>query len=459
MRPLGWRSLQGRLTVAVGAVLAVFLVLAGLALERAFQRSVEAGLRHSLQARVYLLLGAAELAPDGGLEMPARLPEPRLGTPDSGLYAAIRGADGRLLWRSESSLGRDIDYPSADTPGRAVSAPVASAEGAHLQALAYPVAWELADGRSRQIDILVAERRSAAGLRIAEFRRTLWGWFAAVFVLLLVALAALLRWGLAPLRRAAREVAGIEAGARERLGTDYPRELQPLTQNLNALLASSAARLQRYRDALADLAHSLKTPLAVLRADDADPQVREQAERMQRAIDWHLRRAAAAGQSGLAQRVELDAAVERVAGALAKVHADKPVTLEREIAPDSVFYGDPEDLVELLGNLLDNAWKWCSARVRVRATAVAGGGIEIEVADDGPGIPADHRRAVLERGVRADERVPGEGLGLHLVRSMVEEVYAGTVELGPSDLGGLCVRVRLPSVPALGAPVPNRRPG
>ncbi|MDZ7844366.1 MAG: ATP-binding protein [Anaerolineales bacterium] len=133
-----------------------------------------------------------------------------------------------------------------------------------------------------------------------------------------------------------------------------------------------------------------------------------------------------------------------MAGALATVHADKPVTLERDIAPGTVFHGDPEDLIELLGNLLDNAWKWSAAWVRLRALAQADGGLRIEIADDGPGLPADRRNAVLERGVRADERVPGEGIGLHLVRSMVEEAYGGTIALDEADLGGLRVIVTLP---------------
>mgnify|MGYP006420612395 CR=1 FL=1 len=453
MRPAGGGSLQTRLTLAVGAILAVFLALAGIALERAFRQSVDAGMRHSLEARVYLLLGAAEVDADGTLAMPATLAEPRLATPDSGLYAAIRDKRGRMLWRSESSLGRDIAWPAAQRPGKPVHALIDGADGRTLHALAWPIDWELANGDSRRLDILVAERHSAAELRIAEFRRTLWGWFAAVLVALLAVLGALLRWGLTPLRRAAREVAGIEAGERERLGGGYPPELQPLTANLNALLAGSTARLQRYREALAELAHSLKTPLAVLRAGYSDPRVQEQAGRMQRAIDWHLRRAAAAGHSGLAQRVELKTAINRVAGALATVHADKPVTLERDIAPGTVFHGDPEDLVELLGNLLDNAWKWSATRVRLQALAQADGGLRVEIADDGPGLPAERRNAVLERGVRADERVPGEGIGLHLVRSMVEEAYGGTIALDEADLGGLRVVVTLPG------PGPVRRRG
>ena len=318
-----------------------------------------------------------------------------------------------------------------------------------LHALAYPVTWELDAGGAVRLDFLVAESGAAARARIADFRRTLWAWLGVITLALLVVQAAVLAWGLRPLRRAAQEVAAIQAGTRDRLGRGYPRELEPLTQNLNALLAGSHARIQRYREALSDLAHSLKTPLAVLRSVDSDATVREQAERMERAIAWHVQRAATAGQTGLARAVAVDALVERLAMALDKVHADKGVVLERDLPATTVFHGDPEDLMEIVGNLLDNAYKWCRRTVRVSARALAEPaeslpGLRIEVEDDGPGIPASERRTVLGRGVRIDELVPGEGIGLAVVRRMVEEDYGGTVALDTGTLGGLRVTVHLP---------------
>lgn len=438
-------SLRARLVVGMTLVLALFLALAGLALDRAHERSVETGVREGLEARVYLLLGAAELDADGRLVMARALAEPRFGTPDSGLYAAVRAADGDILWRSRSSLGRSIRYPVADMPGRPVQRQIRSPGDEDLYALAYPVTWEPEDGAVRRLDFLVAESAAAAEARIAAFRRTLSIWLGALTVALLALQVIVLAWGLRPLRRAAREVAAIESGERERLGADYPRELRPLTQNLNALLAGSQARLQRYRNALSDLGHSLKTPLAVLRSMEDQPAVQEQAERMERAIGWHVQRAATVGHTGLSQSVTVTAAVERVVAALEKVHRDKPVSLERAIAADARFHGDPEDLMELLGNLLDNAWKWCRGWVRVQARHEADGGLVLEVDDDGPGIPEARRREVLARGARADEAVPGEGIGLYLVRQMVEEAYEGGLELTESTAGGLRVRVRLPA--------------
>lgn len=438
-------SLRARLVAAMTLVLALFLALAALALDRAHKRSVEAGVREGLEARIYLLLGAAELDADGRLVMARALAEPRFATPDSGLYAAVRAADGDILWRSRSSLGRSLRYPSADVPGRPVHRRIPAPGGDALYALAYPVTWEPDAGDVRRLDFLVAESAAAAEARIAAFRRTLSLWLGGLTLALLALQVIVLAWGLRPLRRAAREVAAIESGERERLGADYPRELRPLTQNLNALLAGSQARLQRYRNALADLGHSLKTPLAVLRSMEDQPAVQEQAERMERAIGWHVQRAATVGRTGLAQSVAVGNALERVVGALEKVYRDKPVSLERAIAPDARFRGDPDDLVELLGNLLDNAWKWCRGRVRVGAGHEADGTLVLEVDDDGPGIPEARRREVLARGARADEAVPGEGIGLDLVRQMVEDAYHGALELTESPAGGLRVRVRLPA--------------
>jgi len=440
-------SLRARLVVGMVLVLVLFLALTGLSLDRAHKRSVETGVREGLEARVYLLLGAAELGSEGELRMPATLGDPRLDAPDSGLYAAVRAADGEILWHSRSSLGRDVGYPHAKAPGQPLHRRLEAGGGEGMYALAYPVSWELDDGGVRRFEFLVAESTAAAQARIAAFRRTLAIWLGALTVALVLLQVIVLAWGLRPLRRAAGEVAAIESGRRERLGDDYPRELRPLTRNLNALLDASRARLQRYRNALSDLGHSLKTPLAVLRSMEDQPAVQQQADRMEQAIGWHVQRAAAAGRTGLSRAVPVGETVDRIVAVMEKVHSGKSVRFERAIAADACFHGDPEDLMELAGNLLDNAWKWCRAWIRLTARHEPGGALRLEVEDDGPGISPGQRHAVLARGVRGDEGVPGEGIGLYLVREMVEEVYGGRIELADSAPGGLRVTVWLSGRP------------
>jgi two-component system sensor histidine kinase PhoQ len=425
--------------------------LAGLALERAFRESVEQGVEENLGVQVYLLLGAAEIDRGGELRMPDVLAEPRLGTPDSGLYAAVRDARGEALWRSESSIGREIADPGPPATGNRAFARVAAADGGQLFALRHAVSWEI-DGESRRLVFLVAESADAAAARVVTFRWTLWGWFGGVAVLLLLLQALLLRWGLRPLGRAAHEIAAIERGDRARIGDDYPRELRPLTASVNELLTSGTRRLERYREALADLGHSLKNPLAVLRSIGADPatgergpEIRDQVARMQRAIDWHVQRGAAAGRGGLSQSVALAALIERVGASLARVHGERDVTLVCDIPRDAVVRGDPDDLMEIVGNLLDNAWKWGRSRVRAATRIDRAGGLVLTIEDDGPGIPADRRDSVLERGVRIDENVPGDGIGLAVVRRMVEETWGGRIDLEEGDSGGLRVRVTFPA--------------
>lgn len=448
-------SLGARLTLGLAGVLVAFLGLAGLALERAFRDSVEQGVKENLEVQIYLLLGAAEIDASGELRMPDALAEPRLGTPDSGLYAAVHDGSGDSLWQSESSIGRDIPYPGSPTTGNRVFGRVIDDDGATLFALRHAVTWETGD-ENRRLVFLVAESAETAAARVATFRWTLWGWFGGVALLLLLLQAVLLRWGLRPLRRAASEVAAIERGERASIGDDYPRELRPLTASVNELLVSGTHRLERYREALADLGHSLKNPLAVLRSIGTDPvmgrrgrEIRDQVERMQEAIDWHVQRGAAAGRGGLSQSVALGPLVERVGATLARVHADRPLRLECEIARGTVVRGDPDDLMEIVGNLLDNAWKWGRSRVRVTSRTDRDGGLVLTIEDDGPGIPGGRRKSVLERGVRIDENVPGDGIGLAVVRQLVEETWGGRIELEAGDLGGLRVHVTFP-VPSAG---------
>lgn len=444
-------SLGVRLTLGLAVVLVAFLGLAGFVLERAFRESVEQAVQENLGVQIYLLLGVAEIDAEGNLRMPDTLSDPRLGTPDSGLYAAIRDASGERLWQSESGIGLDIAYPGPPAAGNRTFARVQSDDGRELFVLRHAVSWEIGGG-NRRLVFLVAESAETAAARVATFRQTLWGWFGGVAILLLLLQALLLRWGLRPLRRAAGEVAAIERGERARIGDDYPRELRPLTASVNELLASGTSRLERYREALADLGHSLKNPLAVLSSIGDDPatgdrgnEIRDQVERMQQAIDWHVQRGAAAGRGGLGRSVALAELIGRVGASLARVHAGRAVRLECDIPPDAVVRGDPDDLMEIIGNLLDNAWKWGRTRVRASTRTDRDGGLELTIEDDGPGIPANRRDSVLERGVRIDESMPGDGIGLAVVRRMVEETWGGRIDLDRSDLGGLYVRVTFPA--------------
>lgn len=448
-------SLQARLLLAASVVLVVFLGLTGLTLDRAFQNSARSALNERLQAYIYMVLGAVEIDAAGRLANLPELPDARFATPGSGLVASVSAAEGRLLWRSPSSLGLDIPYPSASLPGEPRYAALHTPDGASWYAESFLVSWETSPGNAHALTFHVAEDAALLGAEISGFRLTLWGWLAAATLLLLATQGLVLHWGLAPLRDLAREVAEIETGRQTAFVGRYPRELHPLTENLNALVHHDRAHLERYRNALDDLAHSLKTPLAVLRNAREAPEailresLDEQLDRMVRTVDYQLQRAAAAGSTGLAASTPVAGVLEKLARSLAKVYPNRELDLSIAVSPELRFAGDEGDLMEIAGNLLDNAWKWANSRVGIHAWSTSlstgdGKRLLLEVEDDGPGIPEDQRRAVLARGVRGTREMAGQGIGLAVVRSLVEEVYGGRVDIESRQTGGTRVRVVLP---------------
>ena len=447
-------SLNARLLLASSVVLAAFLGITGLILDNAFHDSAETALRDRLQGHVYALLAASDNDAHGVLHLPAELPDPRFSMVDSGLYAEVVGVGGAPVWRSKSMLGRRIPFGPAPALGQRAFAPAMTDSGVPLYTLGFTVSWEAGKGREQRYTYHVAENLKSFDEQIARFRRSLWGWLGAAALLLLVVQGSILRWGLAPLRRVADDVRAVETGLAQRLRGNYPRELRHLTDNLNGLLENAESQLKRYRDSLGNLAHSLKTPLAVLRgaidgeADDRALRAlaREQLEIVTRIVEYQLQRASASGKSPLAAPVAVKPVVEQILAALAKVYADKNVRVVSAVEAAATFYGDAGDLTEMLGNLLDNAFKWCRGQVRVtaRSTTVPAGArpsLEITVEDDGPGIPAEMKARVLQRGERADESTPGHGLGLAMVQDSVA-LYRGRLSLETSSLGGLAIVVR-----------------
>lgn len=385
--------------------------------------------------------------------MPATLPEPELSNPGSGAYAAISGVDAGLLWQSESSLATTITYPSAGAPGVPVAGDWPNATST-LLTLSYPVIWELGADLERTLIFSAAQDRAGMDAEVAAFRDSLLIWLGGAGLLLLALQVAVLIWSLAPVRRVADEVRQIEAGEKEHLSGGYPRELRPLTDNLNAFINSRQARVRRYRDSLADLAHSLKTPLAILHASASaefagaqKPDFLEQLNRMDETIEYQLQRAATSGRSPLVAAVDVNETTERVLKSLQKLYHEKQLQFDVRVAPGTKFMGDPGDLAEMLGNLGDNACKWAESRVRIQASNPIGTSAQkillLTVEDDGPGISEDLRNVVLKRGVRADTRIPGQGIGLAVVREMVEDVYQGSLQIDRGDLGGTRVQVRI----------------
>lgn len=439
-------SLNARLIASASVVLAAFLGLAGLALDRAFRESALAGVHDRLQSRVYALIAAAELDGDE-LALPEAMPEPRLSVPQSGLYARVADDSNNTVWSSRSSLGLEIHYPVPGSPGIPVYAESA-VDDQGLFLISYAVHWAPAEGGDRAFVFQAAEDRQPFEQEIARFRASLWAWLAGAAVVLLAVQGMVLRWSLTPLRQVAREIADIESGNTRALAGSYPGELKPLTENLNLLVKNSASQLERYRNALSDLAHSLKTPLAVLRNEvdelPDDSEVRrslsEQIQRMDLTVQYQLQRAAASGRTALTPSVSVRPVAERIRGSLLKVYSNKTLDFEIDLEPSLFFRGDEGDLTELLGNLLDNACKWATRRVRL-CGAKGKENLSLVIEDDGAGLSEASLLELRERGARGDPTVPGQGIGLAIVDELVSGVYGGSMEVDRSDLGGARIRI------------------
>ncbi len=448
-------SLTRRLLLAASVVLVIFLGLTGYVLDQAFRHSAESAERDRLQGHVYALLAAADLQ-NGTLGLPRSLPEARFTTPNSGLYARIVGAHGEVVWSSPSMLGLSVPFATLGMPGAANYERLTAANGEPYYGESFTVVWDSGGGKLTRYSFQVTESLTSFLDQVNAFRRNLWGWLVGVAVLLLAVQGSILRWGLAPLRRVAADLEDVRAGERVHLDQDYPRELQGLTQSINTFIASERAQRDRYRNTLADLAHSLKTPLAVMHGvlgqrpspHAADETLQDQVERMRQIVDYQLQRAATSGKSTFATPVSVNSTVQRIGASLDKVYASRGLSCAIKVDSDLTFRGDQGDLMEVVGNVLDNAYKWARSRVEVRAfsetTSEGSAELVICVDDDGPGIPADQRHAVLSRGVRADQTVFGHGIGLAVVRDILS-AYDGNLTLdSDGKLGGARITLRFP---------------
>ena len=452
-------SLQARQMLAASLGLVAFLGLTGYALDRAFANAALNSQSERLENFAKAYLNGAEALRSGAIVMPQVPPDPRFDRPGSGLYAGIVAPD--LRWESASSLGRILPPPEPGGPGVGrFDGPLQATEasGLPLQVYRYSLTtiWETGRGDLELTLALYEDAGYVAG-QVSVFRRTLWSWLGASVLLLLVVQALALRWSLQPLAGVERALAGVQQGSVARLTPEHPRELQPLTDSINALIDSERRNLEQVRRTLGDLAHSLKTPLAVLQSlldsgvspAELRSEVRSQVQRMNEIVGYQLSRAARSGHVLFAVPLNVDSAAEEIVLGLEKIYASKGVLAEFEIDPAARFNGDLGDLQELLGNLLENAFKWAKRRVVLHVAVLPAptgkrSGVVLTVEDDGPGIPGERVEHVLQRGVRGDERVQGHGIGLSIVQDIVA-AYQGVLSVECSDeLGGSRFVVRFP---------------
>jgi len=441
-------SLRLRLVALVVLLLAVSLGLVGFALDAAFHKSSEAGLKARMESLVYLVLAATDANEDGSITVDDDPGDPRLGQPGSGIYAHVYGDLNE--WASPSSLTVDLPRSQRAMAGES-QFNVPSSENDFYR-LCYGVRFELRDRSTLPVTVCILVHSVELQPELLAFRTGLWRSLGVVGLILVLAQLVLLTLGLKPLRRITQDISAVESGELERLEDNYPKELEPLKRNLNHLLDTEKANQTRYRNALDSLAHSLKTPLSVIRSSLPADSSRKSAAiensvvDMQHLIATRLQRAAASARRSIGKAVDIKTQVERLIQSLDRVYSQKTINTDVIIEPGLAFYGEQRDLLELAGNLLDNACKYGDGRVRLTVHATdsddARAGISLQVEDNGPGIAEDEREILLKRGVRGDERAEGHGLGLAIVLEIVS-AYNGEIIIEQSDLGGACISVLL----------------
>jgi len=434
------RSLQQRLALGVGLTLVLLLLAQWFVVGRMLQQTTEQYVASRLAHDAESLLAAATVADTGVALDTTRVWSVYL-RPFSGHYFRLETTEqnlrSRSLWDENMPPG-----PAVSVGGHALY----RADGPRDQTLLVRKSAYLLGGE--RIIITVAEDLSPLEEQLREFQL-------GHAVISLLALAALLgaqfyaiARGLSPLQRMRGQLQQLERGRVRRLAAEAPREIAPLVSEINRLLAVTERRLERSRHALGNLAHALKTPLSLLmRLSEApeamDPASRERLQeetaRIRALVDRELRRARLAGGPAPGQWFEPEADIPDLLRVIQGLYADKALQLESDIA-GGLFPVDREDMLELGGNLLDNAAKWAQRRVRVKVETAPG--LTLTVEDDGPGCPEPER--LLHRGYRLDESKSGSGLGLNIVQAVVQD-YHGTLELDRSpELGGFRATVRLP---------------
>lgn len=451
-------SIAIRLIAAAALWVAIMLLVGGLLLSNLFREPLAQSFEQRLGFLLDSLIAAVDLQPDGRARQRQALGEPRFLRQYSGWYWQVgRLSDRTVLGRSRSMWDFEIPLPLPGTDSLRRTYDMDGPLGQKLHVIEKQVTQEGVPGT---YIFVVAGDRDELVAAIDAFNITLLWSLGVLGVGLLLAVFLQVKFGLLPLQRIREALLAVREGRAERLAGTFPIEISPLADELNGLLDHTTDVLARARSHVGNLAHALKTPLAVLTNEGEKPGpetaavLRQQTALIRRHVDHHLARARAIGQAPLLRgQVPLLPVFQSVARTLEKIHDGYGLSIVVNCDDALVFRGEQHDLEEMLGNLLDNACKWARAQVSLRAEAVSApgaGGLQIRIVvdDDGPGIAPPLRAEIFDRGKRGDESKPGSGLGLAIVRD-IATLYGGHVELGDVPDGGLRAILVLPGARAV----------
>lgn len=435
-------SLSARLVAGALVWLTLILVLGGGVLSSAFRDTVEQEFSHRLDAMLRAMIASTEIGPEGTISVVHPLGDPRFEQIFSGWYWQVTEPSGRQF-RSRS-LWDSVIAPSAggtELQTRRIDGP----NGEALLVVERDLQFSGQDG---WVHLLIAADMREVKEGARRFDLLLLSALGLLGVGMVIAILIQVRFGLQPLRAMAADLNAVREGDRSRLSGRYPKEVLPLAEAMNGVLDKDAELIERARTHVGNLAHGLKTPLAVVAAEmgaDRDRAVvGQQLNSMRRLIEHHLGRASAVAGAGrvLGVKVLVNDVTEGLTRALSRIFSERNLSFETRIPGKAAFHGHREDLEEILGNLMENACKWAASRIQVSAIETDGQ-LVLSVEDDGPGMPLEFAAEASVRGKRLDEMSPGWGLGLSIVSDLVE-VNGGDMTLGSSDLGGLLVSIRIP---------------
>ncbi|MGX5846606.1 sensor histidine kinase [Mesorhizobium sp. PL10] len=445
-RVIGFSTIWAILTLVV-----IFTLITTL-----YRQASERGFDSLLSAHLFNLIGSVGVSESGQLTGAPDLGDLRFSEPNSGWYWSVEpaseGVHGNL---HSSSMTTTIPSPTvAEVPFNSSFQRSYSTDGIGDEELQVFESEFVLDAKNRAARFRVMGNKTELEQEIATFQRRLLTYLSLFGVGMIAINAIAILLGLQPLRRVRNALALVREGTAQRLDGQFPAEIEPLANETNALIENNKRIVERSRTQVGNLAHSLKTPLAVLINEGRalggvkGQLIADQAASMQKQVDHYLQRARVAAQrDSVVYRTPVTPLVQRMVRVLQKLKPDVSLSLTLPAA-DIVFAGEREDLEELLGNLLDNAMKWARSTVAVSVMPAgkdASGLFEIAIEDDGPGIPEDKARDALKRGRRLDETKPGTGLGLAIVADLVNE-YGGVLALERSAMGGLKAVVRLRSL-------------
>jgi len=436
-------SLRFRLIFTSTVSLVVLVSGVSVVLERAFYQSLSSQLEQRMQTQFFMILTAADEEAPGQLYLPEVVREGVYNQIDSGHYAFVISGNGNEVWRSFSAVDLDITFTQTTEAGEFLFDHV-TLNNAEYFRLRYTVIWESVNDTEHQYTFILLHDAGLLYVVTNEFRLALWTGLGFVLGGMLLVQVLALKWGLSPLGLIANDLEKIETGQQKTLSDDYPKELKPLTRNLNLLIEAERSQRERYRETLSNLAHSLKTPLAVMKgtvdqkANESGQVMLSQIDRMDEIIQYQLHRAVAGQQGHMLASVNVKICLDKILGALSKVYQHKSISFSTECTDNVRFFGDEGDFMEIMGNLLDNACKWTDDKVDVAVTYRAKNEshhLHLCISDNGPGVPLEKRESILKRGQRLDEMTEGQGIGLSVVAELVHQ-YGGSITVSESSWGG-----------------------